>query len=482
MNLFPNSRPTLTCILACYLLSAVLFPGQRAHAEEAAPLSSIREELRRIVQEELAAKEAELKRREYAVTKHEAELRTKAAGEEHQGELQKVLRTPGPLSLAISGYGDLQADFYDREENRDQPEGARGQSKTVFDTERFVLELEAEHEPSEIEIEAEIEFEHGGTGSAQEIEFEEFGEFESEVEKGGEVIVEELYIEKDFGNGFSGKLGRFYVALNTLSSFYTPLDYLGVRRPEVEEVMLPGQWDEIGISLEKEFSFGRLIGQIVNGLDSTGFGAAEWVASGHQSRFEGVRAEDLALVARVEVDSIAPELLLGAAIYLGNSSGNRPKDDLDVDGLVSIGSVNFRYWGRNLKSQGALYLGHLSDAEEISERNARLSNALGVPRTPVADGALGLWSEIGFDIASDVGLPSPHELLPFFRFDYYDTYFDTRENLVETGRYERNVYTSGIAYRYDDFLTLKLNWSRREFGDRAIAEQDLVSVGAGFVY
>jgi len=144
--------------------------------------------------------------------------------------------------------------------------------------------------------------------------------------------------------------------------------------------------------------------QLVNGLDSTGFGAARWIAAGHQSRFEGVRAEDLAVVGRVDVDSIFPGFLVGTSIYAGSTTGNRPRDDLNVDGTIVIGSANFRYWGRQLKTQGAVYLGHLDDAEEISDRNSRLSNSLGVDRTPVADGAFGFWTEIGYNISPLISL------------------------------------------------------------------------------
>ena len=72
-----------------------------------------------------------------------------------------------------------------------------------------------------------------GTGAAKELEYEEFGEFESEVEKGGEVIVEELYVEKEFGGRFELKVGRFYVALGQLSYYYRPTDYLASVRSEV---------------------------------------------------------------------------------------------------------------------------------------------------------------------------------------------------------------------------------------------------------
>ena len=44
----------------------------------------------------------------------------------------------------------------------------------------------------------EIEFEHGGTESAVEIEEEETGEYESEVERGGEVALEQFWLQKSF--------------------------------------------------------------------------------------------------------------------------------------------------------------------------------------------------------------------------------------------------------------------------------------------
>ena len=44
----------------------------------------------------------------------------------------------------------------------------------------------------------EIEFEHGGTESAIEIEEEEGGEYESEIERGGEVALEQFWLQKAF--------------------------------------------------------------------------------------------------------------------------------------------------------------------------------------------------------------------------------------------------------------------------------------------
>ncbi|MEZ4548296.1 MAG: porin [Thermodesulfobacteriota bacterium] len=114
------------------------------------------------------------------------------------------------------------------------PDAARSSgsddNRLEFDLTRFVLELEGEMYAG-LGFEAEIEFEHGGTGSTFEIEYEEFGEYEQETEKGGEVYVEELYLYKKFGDWGKLKAGRFYLAFGLMSFLSKPTDYLAARRP-----------------------------------------------------------------------------------------------------------------------------------------------------------------------------------------------------------------------------------------------------------
>ena len=84
-----------------------------------------------------------------------------------------------------------------------------------------------------------MEFEHGGAGAALELEFEEFGEFEQEIEKGGEVVVEELAVERKFSDAFRVRLGHFYVAVGHLSHRYHPADFFGSQRSEAETSIIP---------------------------------------------------------------------------------------------------------------------------------------------------------------------------------------------------------------------------------------------------
>ena len=124
--------------------------------------------------------------------------------------------------------------------------GAAPDDRYVFDTSRLSVEMEVDYGHG-LELEGEVEFEHGGTGAALELEHEEFGEYEQEIEKGGEVVLEELYLEKRFGPRLAVKAGRFYIALGLLSDYHRPTDYLGTARPESETTVVPAVWDEMGV-------------------------------------------------------------------------------------------------------------------------------------------------------------------------------------------------------------------------------------------
>ncbi|HWM86177.1 MAG TPA: hypothetical protein VNO33_10080 [Kofleriaceae bacterium] len=400
------------------------------------------------------------------------------------------------FDLSLSGYGELGFSFHDHGIDQNNEGGALQDRRLEFDTTRLVAIVEGSL-PGDFEVEAEVEFEHGGTGSAKEIEFEEFGEFESEVEKGGEVIIEELYLEKEFGGRFELKVGRFYVALGQLSYYYRPTDYLGSARSEAETTVLPAQWDEMGASFLAYLPRVRLTAQVVNGLDSTGFSSQFWVASGHQGAFETVRASDMAVVGRADVD-VTPHLEVGASGYYGGSSRNRPKPDLMrscddpddgdvapcgyVSGSVAIADLHARWVGHGIRGQAWAMWGHLRNADLISARNNRLSNELGVARTPVADGAVAAAAEVGYDVAPYLGLSVANKLEPFGRFDYFDTMFDVRDGLFDNPRFERTVVGAGAAYTFKNAIVGKVDVAHRWFGNSALRSENTVRATAGFVF
>lgn len=96
---------------------------------------------------------------------------------------------------------------------------------------------------------SEIEFEHGGTESAVEMEAEETGEYESEIERGGEVALEQFWIQKSFNRALNLRMGHIIVPVGMTNQHHLPTEYFTVYRPEGENTIFPCTWHETGIPL-----------------------------------------------------------------------------------------------------------------------------------------------------------------------------------------------------------------------------------------
>ena len=95
----------------------------------------------------------------------------------------------------------------------------------------------------------EIEFEHGGVEAAVERENEEAGEFEKEIERGGEVALEQFWIEKSFFPQLNVRAGHIIVPVGLTNTSHLPNQFFTVYRPEGENTIIPCTWHETGISL-----------------------------------------------------------------------------------------------------------------------------------------------------------------------------------------------------------------------------------------
>ena len=94
---------------------------------------------------------------------------------------------------------------------------------------------------------SEIEFEHGGTESAMEIEEEEGGEYESEVERGGEVALEQFWIQKSWSRAANLRMGHIIVPVGGTNQHHMPTEFFTVYRPEGENTIMPCKYNSIEV-------------------------------------------------------------------------------------------------------------------------------------------------------------------------------------------------------------------------------------------
>jgi len=332
--------------------------------------------------------------------------------------------------------------------------------RNAIDLERLTLYPTWRLDPR-AQLVGEVEFEHGGTGSTVEFDrFEEFGEFEYEIEKGGEVLLEQLHLRYVHRDWFVVKLGRFKLPIGLASTHDEPSEYFTTTRSIAEATLIPVNWYENGIQLGGAAGRVEYTLSLVNGLDSSGFSSAAWVASGHQRRFEQVNAENLALCVTLAWRPRS-ELTLGASAYRGDSADNRPKPDLDVDAVVTVLDAHAE-WGRGPWIVRALLLrGDLENADLVTKANRNLSNNLNVKRTPVGSAAQAVTAEAGFDLHSLLAaLRRP--LLLFARYESYDSMQEVEGAVIDLPRWDREAWTGGLNWRALDGAVLKAEYSRRE--------------------
>ncbi|MCA9755972.1 MAG: hypothetical protein KDA27_09235 [Candidatus Eisenbacteria bacterium] len=388
--------------------------------------------------------------------------------------------TPVLSHPRVAIYGDVLYSRFDYGPDQRSGEfGAPDDSRATFDVPFFVVEVEHEFR-DDLELEVEVEVEHGGTGSALELEYEEFGEYEVEVEKGGEVVIEQIHLTKSWSRAWNLRAGRFITAVGLLNRSHEPTDFLTTIRTEAEVSLIPTTWNETGIELFGRAGRFSYRAQVVNGLDSTGFDSKYFIVGGAQTRFEDVRATDLALVGRIDV-AATRDVSVGGSAYWGNTTGNRPKPDMEgIDAHLTLFDAHAQI-ARGPYHVRALYLrGDLENADLVSAKNGRLSSNLQVPRTPVAESAFGWYVEVGYDIAPLVGSEGDWRLLPFVQLSGYDSMAEVPDGTFDVPRFDRSLLTVGAAYFPHENVVLKADWSHRTFGDDRINDEDTIRFDLGF--
>lgn len=363
--------------------------------------------------------------------------------------------------MSFDGYGSMTYHHFNWQTDSIKRDG--------IDNERLIFELKYAWN-DKLRLNTEIEFEHGGTGSSVEFDrFEEFGEFEFDIHKGGEVLIEQMNLEFDLNTNLNLKVGRLKIPFGMMFKKGEPTDYVTVLNSEMESYILPENWTDNGFMFNwnpnKKY---KIYLSIINGLDGSAFNSANWIKRGNQRRFELANAENFALALRFDF-SPNDNLSFGISTYVGNTTGNRPKPDLKVDTYLSMNEFHFQMKKQRFHFNAMALIGFLQNSEALSNQNRNLSNNLNVKRTPVGSSAFGYFVELGYDAFGNSSklkfLPNP--LTIYCRYDYYDTMFKTEGIIFNNPRWERSSFAFGLRYKIINEVHLKTQFTSRKVGAAA---------------
>ena len=405
---------------------------------------------------------------------------------------QDTLSRAASPRLQIGGYGEavMQRMFYSDDVFRYSSPGSYKNGKHGrFDLPHVVFYMSYDFGRG-WKLSAEIEFEHGGTGSAVEIENEESGEYENEVEKGGEVVLEQFWIEKSWADWANLRMGHIIVPVGLTNMYHMPTEFFSVMRPEEESSLIPCTWHETGVSFWGRTGQWRYEVLFTAGLDAERFNNAGWIHDGLTSPYEFSIANQYAGAFRVDNFSIKG-LRLGLSGYYGNAGYNSLKStrykNKDIKGTVSVGAFDAVYNEHNFLFRGNLLYGHLSDSYLISTTNMNLPSASPSPRTRVASDAWSGYGELGYDVLSffpNRGYKGD-KLYVYGHYGYYNSMYKMQDN-VDTGAKinprdwcKKTVITAGINYFPMSGLVIKAEYSMRKFVS-PYNNEPTVSLGVGY--
>ncbi len=389
----------------------------------------------------------------------------------------------GEWRFRLGGYGEMLFQHFDYGSNSFYEKGSKKDNRSQVSIPRFIVAMDFKLSPTWI-LGSEIEFEYGGTGSGIEYEYDEAGEYELEVEKGGEVAIEQFHITKIFNKALSLRFGHLIVPVGLTNSHHEPIFFFGAKRPEGETTILPCTWHETGISLLGEIGIFKYNIQCISGLDPNRFSRANFIKKGKQSMFEVQTMTNPALAYRFEFQGEKTPRFGVSGYYAPKTSGNssKPQKMEGIDIPVVLLSSDIQYNRNRWITRANFLYGRIGDSEALSKLNLTMPKTGNIsifPRDQVAESALTWSAEVGFDLGNL--LSEKLNLIPFVRYEYYNSMQSTAGSVAPDPRYKKDIITAGINYYPLKNLVVKADYAHRWVDRGNFNSENTVSIGVGYL-
>lgn len=335
---------------------------------------------------------------------------------------------------SFGGYGEMLYENHDRSEP-DRADLLRGVLYTGYKFNDRVL------------FNSELEVEHAST------------------ESGGTVSLEFAYLDFLQKPWLNYRAGVMLLPVGLINEQHEPTAYLGARRPQVEQVIVPATWGEIGAGVFGDVKNVTYRAYLVTGLNSAHFGSEEGIREGRQAGGEAL-AEDWAVVGRADWHPIEGTLV-GASLYSGNSGQTQ-----NFAGRVTLGEAHFDSKFRGLSLRGLYARGTIGDAAQINAVNGLEGDA------SIGKSFGGWYGEAGYDLAALIS--KSWSLTPYARYEQLDTQRSVPAGFSRNLANAQNIFTVGVAIKPISQTVIKIDHENVTNKARTGAKQ--WNIGVGYIF
>lgn len=350
----------------------------------------------------------------------------------------------------LGGYGELHFNDVTSTTDGENPEGE-------LDFHRFILFAGYDFNDW-ISFRSELELEHT---------LLEAGE-----EDGGEVALEQAYVNLQIKRSFGIRAGIMLVPVGIVNPVHEPPTFNGVERPNVEKFLIPSTWREAGIGVYGNTQSGLSYqAYVMAGLAPGGITGDEGIRDARQSGFESSTA-NVAFTGRLDYN-LNLNLKLGASYFVSSLSNETEGDEAQIAGadgaLFNLVEGHLIYTSGQFEARGLLVYSSVSDAPAL---NDAFGNSAG-------EAQLGGYGELAYDILPFFSPLSEQQLLAFGRYESYDTQFRTA-GIPDNEEFNRNEYTFGLTYKPAPRVAFKADYQFLQSAGEKDVEQFNLGVGYNF--
>lgn len=309
---------------------------------------------------------------------------------------------------------------------------------------------------------SEFEFEHATTGEG--------------AEQKGEVSVEFSYLDFMFNQHANVRSGMMLVPMGFINEIHEGPTFHGNYRPQVEQVIIPTTWREMGAGVWGQIAPGlqyRMYG--MNGLNASGF-TSGGIREGKQGGSFAL-AQDFAFTGRIDYDMpFAPGLLLGTSAWVGNSgqgnvysSSKYGAQTPNVLTQLYEAHIQWRWRGLEMRTLGVF--GSIGNADQLS---AALGETIGSRN-------YGWYTEMAYNVMPVLWPTNTQYLAPFVRYESYNTLAGVPAGFDNYGGlYDRWIYQAGLTYKPIENVAVKFDY--QNFNSQARKLPDQFNLGVAFMY
>lgn len=359
---------------------------------------------------------------------------------QHEEQSSGAAQTSPPQTGAVSGYMDF---HFNKPTDR---------TPGVLDFHRFVL-LFTHRFSDRLRFVSELELEHGVVEG---------------LEKGGELELEQAYLDFLVKPALNFRAGMVLVPVGIINERHEPPVFHGVERPFVDTVIVPTTWFDVGAGLHGSVGKGfRYRTYAMAPLDATEFTAEEGLRGGAQHGSEA-KVRNVAFTGRLEYVGIRG-LQAGVSFWRGDTGFNVPR----IDTKVGLYEFDARYARGRLETRGQHAHVFIHGAGPLNETMTRLTGV----DPHIADELRGSYLEAAYRI-----LPSsaPHDAALFVRYENFDTQFRMPAGSVKLPQFDRDAWVVGATYWVDPDVAIKFDYSHVRNQSTVVPAPHTINVGLGW--